>query len=323
MRYYKIVITNPTTGAAITPSSLQGQLITSLNPDGSFNPSALNVELDLPIATSHAPKGDGLVRVWGLGIKDLGGAFDLNPAAGGKQGALVTVYGGMSAGLPLATSAQAGLLVKGQVYQAYGNWLGTEQTVDFILRPPQQGTTDVPANYTLNWKAGTQLSDALTTVLNAALPGVKQVMNISDRLTLAYDQPGYYGTLTQLSQFLNPLSKSIVTDAGYQGVTIAYDGTQVTVRFQDLLGQPTWIGPNRISVKLVMRGDIDLLTQVTLPPSIVSTQSGAFTGLTGNNPSNSLTFSGPYQVTSLHHYGNFRQPDAASWNTTLEMIKEP
>lgn len=337
MRYYKIVLADPDTGAALLPGSLKGLPLSSLLPDGSFNPAALQVELDIPVGAYHLPDGNAIVRIWGLGLQDIGSSFNLNPQPQAqKQGAIVTVYGGMSKGLPLANPAQARILVKGQVYQAFGNWLGTEQTVDLILAPPTQGSAFSNVNYSLDWKKGTPLEQALKTCLSAALPSAELLIKISPNLVMNYDQPAYYGSLTQLNQFLNSLSRSIVTDAGYQGVTIAYDGARVTISdgtqtpgtttriaFQDLVGQPTWIDVNTIQVKCVMRGDIALQDQITLPPSIVTSTSGAFQGQTGNNPANNLTFNGPYLVTKIHHYGNFRQPDAMSWNTTIDAIKPP
>lgn len=338
MRYYKIDIADAQTGQALLPSSLGGLPISSLLANGQTNQSALNVEFDLPISANHVPTGNPLVRIWGLSVKDLSGAFNLNPnPQASKPGALITVSGGMAAGLPLANPAQAGILAQGQVLQAYGNWIGVEQTVDFILAPASQGSDKLPVNYTIDWKAGTQLADAIKATLTTALPNAKQIIRISQRLTLSSDQPGYYASLTQFSQFVNGISKQIISDTGYLGVYIFYNGTTVTVTdwittpttdvlqiaFTDLIGQPTWIAPFVISVKTVMRGDINLGDQVSLPPSLVTSSSSAFQSLTGNNPANNLGFSGTYSVQSVHHYGNFRQPDAASWSTVYEMVKQP
>lgn len=335
MRYYKIDITGVNGGAAVLPSSLGGLPISSLLPSGQTNDCALNVELDIPVAPMHAPNGNAIVRIWGLSVKDLSGAFNLNPTSTGTPTTNVTVSAGMAKGLPLANPAQAGVLVQGVVIQAYGNWIGVEQTVDFILSGPAQGSSVRPVNYSFDWKAGTPLADALRATLTAALPNAKQNIQISPRLTRGYDNPGYYGSLTEFAQFLNPMSKSVITDANYQGVSIIYDGktvnvtdyttppkTTIAIQFNDLIGQPTWIGPNVISVKCVMRGDIGVGDMVTLPPSLVTSSSSAFQGLTGNNPANSLTLPGTYLVQSVHHYGNFRQPDAASWATVYEMAKQ-
>lgn len=336
MRYYRIDIAGPGGTGTILPSSLNGYPITSLLPSGYANPAALNVELDIPVAAFHTPDGNAFIRIWGLGLQDIGSAFDLNPTPT-SGGAIVSVYGGMSAGFPLANPSQARLLVKGQVIQAFGNWIGTAQTVDLILSAPGVGSGVTPVNYSLNWKAGTTMASALSATFSAALPDAKQDIRISGRLTLSYDQPAFYGSLTQLSDLLNGLSKSIITDQNYLGVVVTYDGSTVTafdgtvtgqapatqIAFQDLIGQPTWINSQVIQVKCVMRGDVSINDRVVLPPSLVTSTASAFQGLTGNNPANNLTFSGPYLVTNVHHYGNFRQPDAASWATVLEMIKPP
>lgn len=293
--------------------------------------------MEIPVAPSHQPKGNAWVRIWGLSIKDLTGAFNLNPTPqNGQKGALVAVYGGMSKGLPLANPAQARLLVKGQVIQCYGNWLGTAQTVDLILQPGGQGSSTEPVNYSIDWRAGTTMADAISATLATALPAAKQSIKISPRLTQSYDQAGYYASLAQLNMVLNPLSKTIITDIGYPGVTMSYDGETVTVQdgsaapsstvtiaYQDLIGQPTYIGPLTIQIKTVMRGDIEIGTKVILPAGLVTSSASAFQGLSGTNPANNLTFSGPYPVQSIHHFGNFRQPDASSWCTVIEMLVSP
>jgi hypothetical protein len=35
------------------------------------------------------------------------------------------------------------------------------------------------------------------------------------------------------------------------------------------------------------------------------------------NIQDKTSFTGNYVVQEIHHYGNFRQPDGASWNTTF------
>lgn len=301
--------------------------ITSLLPSGQFNPAALNIELDIPQSPMHVPTGSAYVRIWGLGIGANSSAFDLH-------GSNIKVYGGMSAGLPLANPQQNGLLVSGQVIQAFGNWIGTDQTLDLILAAAA-GTYVEPLNFVLNWQAGQSLADALKTTFSIALPSAKQDINISPRLVLNHDEVGYYETLTQFAQYLQPLTQSIVTDKGYAGVNVIYDGVTIkamdfttqakgpmAIAPQDLIGQPTWIAGNIISVKTVMRGDIDVGDSVTIPPTLFTNATAGYTSFFGPER-NKLTFSGTFQVSSIHHYGNFRQPDAASWNTTFEMVVSP
>jgi len=311
--------------------------ITSLKQDGTFNPAALNIEFDIPVFAMHQPSGSAILKIWGLSIKDLGAALNLNPSLDGKKFTLISIYGGMSAGLPLANPAQARLLIKGQIFQAFGNWIGLEQTVDFIIMPQSAGNSEQPVNYTLNWLKGTALGSALQTTFQTAIPSATFEIALSPRLVQDHDEPSVHGSLIELASYLNPLSKRIITDADYPGVSITYDGATlrafdlkssggpsansppIHIAFQDLIGQPTWIAPNVIQAKCVLRGDLDLFTEVVLPPSAVTTTSPAQSNLAGN-PSNFLTFSGNYTVREIHHYGNFRQPDSSSWVTVINMI---
>lgn len=321
MRYYKIELTDPKTGAAILPSSLQGLPISSLRPDGSDNPGALNVTFDLPISTLHTPGSNAYVRIWGLGLKDIGGAFNLN-------GCNISVYGGMTKGLPLANPAQSGLLIAGQVLQATGNWLGLEQTVDLFLGPAM-GTVDAPKNFVLNWRANTTLASALQTTFSVALPNTQVTINLSPNLVQNHDEVHFCGTAEQLASIINDISKSIVKDPNYPGASIVKNGIGIVIAdnskppkpkliaFPDLMGQPVWIDPFTVQSKMVLRYDINLFDIITLPP-----------GLIQNTPQqqqrfqDKTTFTGEYLVNAIHHYGDFRQPDAFAWNTTFNMIQQ-
>jgi hypothetical protein len=239
-------------------------------PNGQTNPPALQVELDIRVVAFHAPAGAAYVRIWGVGLQQIGTEFDLN-------GVNIKVHGGMAKGLPLANPSRANLLVSGPILQAFGNWVGLDQSIDLILSP-STGTTDAPLNIILKWRAGTTLADALAATFKTALPNAIRKISISPRLVLSHDQPGYYSTMNQLAGVIYNLSTSIITDAGYPGVMISYDGVTITatdlttpptpmaIAFQDLIGQPTWIEPLTIQAKLVMRGDLKVSDIVTLPP---------------------------------------------------------
>lgn len=329
MRYYLIIIKDPD-GNEVTPSSLDGIPLSSLDQAGLFNIAALNIEFDIPVSQMHQPSGQGFLRIWGLSVKDIGRAFNLNPVANNGKFYSIEVYGGMSFGFPLANPSQARLLVKASILQAFGNWIGLQQTIDFIFAP-YIGTTDNPINIVLNWLMNTPLEQALRTCLSTAFPTAALEFNLSPRLSQNHDEPGIYGSLTQLATYLNPLSKRIITDAKYAGVSIAYDGSTIRVfdatttpptiniDFTDLVGQPTWIAVDTIQVVCVLRGDLDIDSLIFLPQTLVTNSAASLAGLTGN-PANSLTFTGRYRIIKLHHYGNFRQPDAASWTTVIEAI---
>ena len=321
MRFYRIELTNAKTGKSILPSSLKGGTLSSLLPTGQYNPGALNVVFDIPVGAQHAPSGEAYLQIQGLSVADIGNAFDLN-------GANVSIYGGMSKGLPLANPAQQGLLLKGGNTNAFGNWIGTDQSVDMVFSAPT-GTQKEPMNFVLNWPAGTTLASALANTFSAAIPGAQQDIRISSRLTASYDQPHAAGTLNELASVLNDISKSIIKDDGYPGVLIYYDGQRITatdnttpntvipIAFQDLIGQPTWRGPLLIQMKTVLRGDLFLGDRVSLPQSLVQTTAAAFTRF---QPKTSFT--GNYFIQGIHHYGNFRQPDGASWATVFDMAAE-
>jgi hypothetical protein len=107
----------------------------------------------------------------------------------------------MAKGLPLADPTQAGLLVQGTIQQAFGNWEGTNQTLDIIIiaggqgaSGPSIGNPDFPGNYPFICPKGTPLANAIKNTLSTALPNLTQSINISPRLVMNSDQPGQWGT---------------------------------------------------------------------------------------------------------------------------------
>lgn len=325
MRYYKIVITTQD-GKPVIPKALGDLGLTSLLPNGQGNPACLSVEMNIPVSAYHQPDGTGWVRILGLDISAIGSATNLN-------GCNIQVYGGMSKGLPLATPGQQGLLVQGMILQAYGNWVGVQQTVDLQISPGT-GSAENPLNLVLNWPQGTSLADAIKQAISIALPQAKISINISPNLTLAFDEHGFYGTLTEFSKTVFDISKSIIGDPSYPGVTIGFDGVTVsvsdlttppapiTIQPQDLIGQPTWIAPQTIQAMFVMRGDIGLQDVIKLPATLITTTSPSFSQFNSNGLS-TTTFSGNYVINRIQHYGNMRQPDASSWSTVVEMYPQP
>jgi hypothetical protein len=335
VRYYSVVITKPD-GSPFLFKSLGGLALTSLLPSGPqnpisglANPAALNIEFDLTAFVYNAPDNNSWLRIWGLGLQDIGNAADLTMLN-------VSVYGGMSKGLPLANPQQAGLLVKGQVLAAWGNWIGTDQTVEMALVAGgvAAGSPSKPSNFPFSWQAGLPLSVAIAQTLSTAMPGPPPPINISPKLVLNYPVSGWYQSAQQFSDFVNDLSSAII-GGDYPGVTISTDGQTVrvsdgtaapasstkTIGFQDLIGQPTWVAGGIISVKTVLRADISVNDTVSLPPSLVTTSLAAAQfnyGLAKDK----TTFSGVFGVNEVHHYGNFRQPTADSWTTVFQLRAE-
>ena len=130
--------------------------------NGKFDRGALKVEFDIPVAPLATPAGGASVTIWGIPLSQIipGSPGALQQAAQ-FNGAPISVYGGMQAGLPLATAVaqKSGLLVKGKVLQAFGNWMGVNQTLKLIITTDGGATQSNPANISFIWKKDTPLSD--------------------------------------------------------------------------------------------------------------------------------------------------------------------
>jgi hypothetical protein len=357
LRYYDLSILNSqgqllaSTSAGFVPSRTGLPTFSSRvkQANGQFvnNPGALNLEMDIPIAGYALPQGAAWIRVWGIGLRTIGQASNLNrnPATGQGPASFI-LSGGMGKGLPLANPAQAGILAQGQVYNAYGQWQGPEQSLDLNLGP---AIVDPPNGISFVWQPGQELSAAIASCLATAFPALQPPqISITTGLIQSNSSVNVVGFYESLSQFADyilqttlKIGKNLTGNPYYPGVTISFrgntiyvtDGSQnpntVQLAFQDLIGQPTWIGINSISFKCVLRADIQIGTMVTMPPdpgtggtSIISalalTQQGA--AVPGAPARNSSVFKGKFFVTEVHHFGNLRQPDADSWATAFVAV---
>jgi len=298
--------------------------------DSHGDPNALNIELDATVidADLFTPAN---VTIWGEALQTISQATDFINQP-------FTMSVGMAPGLPLATaqSSEYGKILDGYVYSSWGNWVGTEMTLNFVImpgkapNPPAQPNAQNPPdkNLVLNWTKGTQLSQALQQTLQTAYPGITANINISPQLVAPQDTIHACGSIVALNKLLRPISQQIMMgQQNYQGVglcmqqgeiTVA-DGTAPTgnkmIQFIDLVGQPTWIEKNTISIKIVMRGDLKNHDQITLPPTPVISTFQAQEGL-----STPLTFQGTFDVQELHHIGNFRQPSGDAWVTVIKAL---
>lgn len=337
MRYYNLIISDPSSGDVWKPDST-GLSFTKSSGGSSFTsyvngqtlPGALNIEFDFPVYPFATPQGQSFIRVWGIGLPMIGQASNLNAQN-------FKLYAGMQKGLPLANPAQAGLIAQGTVFQAFGNWQGVNQTLDLIVNPGAASSGDQDISF--SWNQNTQLSGALQTTLAQAFPDYSANVNIGSNLQLPNTEPGHYDSLAQFADYIQQISLRIGTPiygVNYLGVQLSikgstinvYDGqgsTQPTVTslaFQDLIGQPTWIKPATVSFATVLRSDISVGDQIKFPQGISSpyalTQQAA---AAPNAPASSKTaFQGTFTVTEVHHNANFRQADAESWVTNYTAV---
>ncbi|WP_144139125.1 hypothetical protein [Paraburkholderia sp. BCC1884] len=335
-RYFKIVITDPKTGYVFAPN-VNGRLgfslvkptvntwtYSSLYTDGtltklgSSNPSALKVEFDIPVSFLDQPIGNPYIQISGVSLQEMSQGANLNRMN-------IAVYGGMAKGLPLANPAQAGLLCSGQITQAFGNWVGTSQTLSIYVQAggsspssnqttgnpsgntilPAPTTSEAPANIVFQWKAGQPLLVPLMQTLQLAFPQYTISGAISPNLVWSgATATGFYSKLSQFATYINKASINLISGyapgTDYMGVKIALqdntilitDGTTQTapklLMMQDLIGQPTYGQPLEIQALCVLRGDIKVGSYVTLPPGPLTIQQGGQTGAIAPPPQGSI-----------------------------------
>jgi hypothetical protein len=316
-RYYSLTITP-------TGSTTPFRTYTS-HPNNVYDPAALNVEYDALIGPYGTPSGASTVTVYGIPLQDLTQAQQF-------AGMTLELKAGMRAGLPLANPAQAGTILKGTIFQSFGNWEGVDQTLDFVVVPGIY-TVDNPGNILLDWSAGMSLADALRQTFAIAYPGFTVAMNISGDFVQSHDEPHICGTLDQLAQVVGYITEGVFDNRviiGIQaGQIVVYDSTYrpgpLQLNFNDFVGQPTWIGVNTIQTKMVARADLQMGAIVKMPeglqnaPGYIKTSSSAY-------PSSikyKTAFQNNFIISELRHIGNFRAADAAQWSTIANCIITP
>jgi hypothetical protein len=81
-----------------------------------------------------------------------------------------------------------------------------------------------------------------------------------------------------------------------------------------LIGNVTWIGPNTVQFKCVMRADIHFNDVVTLPQNAIVSY-GANTQPEINQQT---LFQGSFTIQRIRHVGNYRQASADAWVTIFD-----
>lgn len=336
MRYYDIQV--------LDSSGAQVKHWTS-HPNGNQQPpdgGALKVEIDAFNAgqqTGGVPLPGSFVRVWGISLDDIGQASNLN----GKD---LVLKGGMGVGLPLANANQAGVLVQGHIQQAFANWIGNTMTLDMLLVAGSVAAgTGAAQNFVVNWPKGQQLSTTLKSLFSTLFPTAKLNINISDSLVQAYNELHFVGTWAQLSDYLIEQSRRLMNTgpalaaqwntpanalSRYPGVQVHLDGDTINVfdgttpqsprqiTIYDLVGQPTWIGPQTIQITCVMRGDIKVGDFVTLPKTRAVVTAASLSPYSQQRQD--LIFNGTFLITRVHHVGNYKDPGPLGWVTAFDAI---
>jgi hypothetical protein len=242
------------------------------------------------------------------------------------------VKGGMAKGLPLTDPSQQGILLSGNIYQAFGNWQGTEISLDLIAAPPF-GTEQDPLNFTSPWNQGETLEQMVRNALLQAYPTIKAsdiTGGFNPDLISVATQPFTYQTLDQFAAAVERASKTIITDPNYIGAQIVqtpngfylYDASNLAsapvkqLTFTDFIGNATWQGFGTINFKTVLRGDLAVGMVIKMPPrSNIVNALNSYTQYRDR-----ISFQNNFLISRLRHVGNSRQASADSWCTVVDAI---
>lgn len=342
--------TTPATGRDITvhksggaaPSATQATDTWTSIANGENDPGALDIQftIELKAGNSQAPTS-AHIQIFGIPMETVSQSKNFNNKT-------LKMWAGYTNGLPLANEQvpHQGLLIHGNIFPAFGNWILNNLSVDFIVTPlPADqdsgggtgGPTD-PKNIVHNMPENTPLSQSMQQTLKTAFPGAEIFINISDKIKLAVPDYSFHQSIEQYESYVKALSHSILgttEKTGYAGVSIARNGNKISVtdgtkkagpiqiNYNDIIGQPTWIAPNTIQVTTVLRGDLGLnsqgTTQITLPKMLTTmTEEAAKWASATPEVGGVLTFQGTWDVMSVKHIGHFRDPQWNAWITVIE-----
>jgi len=239
--------------------------------NGVNDPGALDVEFDF-LSYQNALSGtDGsTVTIHGVPLSDITQAQQF-------AGMNIEVKAGMSKGLPPADPTQAGLILKGQIFQSWANWVGTQMDLNFVIYASMY-TYANPGNIVLNWKQGADLQSALQTTLGVAYPDLGIIFTLSKPYVLARPVVHVHSTLAGFSQLVTSTTKTktfpgVTVSTPINNTIIVSDSllqpTPKTLKFNDLVGQPTWLNQAQMIVTTVMRADIQINDTIKMPQGLL------------------------------------------------------
>jgi hypothetical protein len=212
VRYYKIVISSGQGGDSSAPGGVPNSVSSQAGGaqwcsivNGEHDPGALQVEFDVQSYGEHIGAIKGFVRVWGIPIKLISQATNLNNCT-------LSLYGGMSKGLPLANAqvAHQGLLGSGRIYPAFGNWKQTDLTLDMVIEAIQAPVNDSSGG-------GDASGGGSSTPLGQGGIGHQSFIRPSRRLALASPQASFGGAGAIISAAESLLAQSGIASPALGG----------------------------------------------------------------------------------------------------------
>ena len=319
MRFYNLTISDEASGAVIQTwsSTLDG------TPTGRNNGAALRIEFDIPLAGYSVPMDGSFIRVWGISFDTIGQAHNFNDQ-------FVSLSLGMTNGLPLANANQVNQVFSGKIFQAFGNFQGTNLSLDLIIIPAT-GSPQYPVNLAFNASKNQSLGNAAAiSIRNAYSNYFKVVDNSSQDIIWTEGTWGTFSDLHAMAQKLNAMSKVVNTDPNYAGIDIYVNQKTITIddgtapapeptqiNFNDMMSQPTWLNLITIQLELVARGDLSNLQYVKLPPFVGQNNNQSQSRWRDNS-----TFTGIGKIIRTRHIGDLRQPTGTAWRTVIDVLMQ-
>lgn len=327
MRYYDLTIEGRNVEG--------GKVHFTSHPNGINNPpdpGALDIEFDIQVFQLGTPGGAGsdYISIRGVPLNYLSQSVRWGNISLNSPGATVTLLGGMGKGLPLAKPKQAGLLLSGEVWQSFGNWIGLNQGLTIIPYGCQNLSSIKSGNFSFNLPANESLQTGLSRLFSSILPKVKIKFMLSETITFPQTLTHVCDNLQSFSEWL--ANATFGWGGKIPGIGIYVVGGQIVVwdglsksspkqlDFDDLIGQPTWFAQDQLMVTTVMRSDISIGDIIKMPVNDSNNAGFVNTSFTSypSQENYKLTFQGEFQVVGVRHIGSFRSIDGAQWQTNFQ-----
>lgn len=312
--------------------------------DASLTPTyALDLDFDFNLVSYDVVTSGSLVTLYGIPISFLYQAVNF-------VGANITLSGGFGKGLPLSNPSNSGILLYGTVYDAYANWEGTSQSLNWVVNalvcksdiPYYQNTLqEAPESINFSVLRGQPIQPAISMAISQAFPDYELSVNIDNSRLIASEN--YNITSSSMPSFasnIKQISQQLIKDPDYFGVNIALNGRTITVydntnpnlqrviqlEAYEIIGQPTWLQYPNISVKVPLRGNIRVSDIIQLPMG--TDQANSILNISQQNSfsrARSMTaFNNRFVVISVRHIGGYQKADANNnWVTILEATALP
>ena len=332
MRKYKLVVsrkgqtyTEVTTGSSThgTDQAKTGLLYSSFDDKGNDNPAALDIVFDITVAGADLAMPGSYVEVFGVSI-------DTVKTIRKYQGGVLSLYAGFSKGFPLAKPDQYGLIARGTIVQAYGNWTGTSQSVVFMLM-----AAGVDGEVPFVWNEGAKLSTAIKSALKLSYGRYTFINKLSADPVATVDEASHSENIFTFGEYLKRMTLGMGYAKAYGGISITaigdsiyvYDAPQsakpINIDFNDMQGQPVYFGyagNSTTQVMLNMRKDFTVFSEYTFPTQVSAGYSFISPANTVTLTKDSSLIKGTYVANSVRHFGHFRDPRGESWVTIVNGV---